>query len=487
MRNWIFIILPLCCVFIFLVIDYFISSAELSYLSTNSQSYNTETELGKTSFPSPVEQKAEPSKSGNTITQATNTKEALSASSQLLKKSERDGSSQLSSYAESAGSAVSNSASLQLPPHQPGFGASFISGAPPSVFFSLKFINEQVLEPNLRFKNIPVGGLSALAYNMEKNIFLALSDDKGEKGRPPRFYKLKLSQELGKSKYALKMTDQVFLQNKMDQQFVPIDPEGVAFFKPDQIFISSEGVQLPNLTAPPAVFKFSFTGKWLSSLPLPKMYWPDNHSQLGEWGVKENKAFEALSLDMEKNQLWLGTESSLHQDDQDGLNTENKQYIRISRFDAETTKMTGQFMYQMDYEIKKGNLNGENGLTDFLSLGDQKLLVVERAYLKDNSISGDRKTDANSVRLFLTDCSTASDVSKYNEFKGKRFVTCGKRLLADLSSLLGDAVDNIEGITIGPEVTKGNFLLVLVSDNNFSRFQKTQFLFFHYSPDAENK
>ena len=115
------------------------------------------------------------------------------------------------------------------------------------------------------------------------------------------------------------------------------------------------------------------------------------------------------------------------------------------------------------------------------------MLTVERAYLKDESISGDRKTDANLVRLFLTDCSAADDVSKYQELKKGRFVTCGKRLLADLSAIIGDGVDNIEGITIGPAVSKKGYLLVLVSDNNFSHTQKTQFLFFHYLPDEKNR
>jgi len=122
----------------------------------------------------------------------------------------------------------------------------------------------------------------------------------------------------------------------------------------------------------------------------------------------------------------------------------------------------------------------------FFYLGEDKLLVVERAYLlKDDSVSGNRKVDANVVRLFLTDCSMATNVLNYKELQ--QYVTCGKTLLADLSDFLGDAVDNIEGITIGPTVSRGDRLLVLVSDNNFSRSQKTQFLFFHYSLDANSR
>ena len=260
---------------------------------------------------------------------------------------------------------------------------SFIPGEPPAVFFSLNFVNEQVVEHDLLFKNVPIGGLSALSYNPEKNIFIALSDDKGKKG-PPRFYELKLNRVEKGKKYELKITNQVFLSNKETGSFIPIDPEGVAFFKSDQMFISSEGAQLPrlNIYVPPALLMFNSQGEWLSSWPLPEIYWPDDLTQLGEWGVKENKAFEALSVDLETNQLWLATESALNQDEQDGANTENKQYVRISQFDIKTARMNNQFVYQMDSDIEINNLKGKNGLTDFFSLGEQGFVNSGKSLFK---------------------------------------------------------------------------------------------------------
>jgi hypothetical protein len=398
---------------------------------------------------------------------------------------------------QSGSKARPSSVSLNVPAQESSDSkASFIAGTPPPVFFSLDFVNEQVIKHNLQIEGVPVGGLSALSYNPEKNVFIALSDaktalsgSKNEKGSP-RFYELKLvdKREGGKKKYELEITKQVFFSNKKTGKLMPIDPEGVALSKSDQMFISSEGAQLPelNIYVPPAVFTFNSKGEWQSSLPLPDMYWPDDPDRLGEWGVAENRAFEALSVDSAENQLWLATESALNQDEQDG-DDENKQYVRISQFDIETTRMNNQFLYQMDSDIEVNNLTGRNGLTDFFSLGGRRLLTVERAYLKDESVSGNRKTDANLVRLFLTDCSGADNVSEHQSLTKGRFVTCGKRLLADLSSIMGDRVDNIEGITIGPAVKEGGYLLVLVSDNNFNQAQKTQFLFFHYLPDGENR
>ena len=364
----------------------------------------------------------------------------------------------------------------------------FTEGIKPTPFFDLQYINTQVLQHGLRFKKTPVGGLSALTYYPKENIFFSLSDDKGKKGFP-RFYKFKWQKKENKIEYKFTLEDQVFLLNERGGRLTSIDPEGIAFLKPDKLFISSEGVQLPILTAPPAVFSFNLEGQKLSSLPVPNMYW--DAERIGKWGVQENKGFESLSIDPKGKELWFATEAVLHQDTKP-LETEalRTQYLRFSRFHIKKQKMIGQFVYPMDLSMVKGELKGKNGLTDFLVLGKKKLITVERAYLKKD-LPSLKKSDAVIVRLFLTDCSQADDVSAYPQFKGEHFVTCGKTLLRNLSNLpletrnrvdmeTRNRVDNIEGIALGPEVSKGTYLLVLVSDDNFRKAQKTQFLFFHY-------
>jgi len=55
-----------------------------------------------------------------------------------------------------------------------------------------------------------------------------------------------------------------------------------------------------------------------------------------------------------------------------------------------------------------------------------------------------------------------------------------KTLLLDLRTL-GIPLDNVEGMTIGPNLPDGRRSLVLVSDNNFAANQFTQFLLFALS------
>ncbi len=365
----------------------------------------------------------------------------------------------------------------------------------PKLFFSLEFVNEQILPNDLQFQDTRVGGLSALSYHPIRKTFFSLSDDSNTKQRhlkpralkekigipaPSRFYEMKLHQKTDDKKYELQLVDQVFLLDQNGKPLpIAIDPEGMVILGKNQILISSEGVQLPDLLAPPGIFAFNLKGQWEFAWPLHQMFWPRDLKRLGKWGVKRNKAFEALSLDPKQEYLWLGLESALHQDSWEQEQTK-KQYIRISQYSVEGQEIIRQFVYPMDFFITKGNLAGYNGMTDFLSLGDKKFIVIERAYLKDAFASKENKASAQFIRLFLADCSSASDVLNHKNLQRDSFVACGKTKIMNLSDSLKIELDNIEGIAMGPQVAKGSYLLVLISDNNFRHTQKTQILFFHY-------
>ena len=56
-----------------------------------------------------------------------------------------------------------------------------------------------------------------------------------------------------------------------------------------------------------------------------------------------------------------------------------------------------------------------------------------------------------------------------------------KTLLFDLGTL-GIPLDNVEGMTFGPDLPDGRRSLIMVSDNNFAGTQFTQFLLFAVSP-----
>ncbi len=51
-----------------------------------------------------------------------------------------------------------------------------------------------------------------------------------------------------------------------------------------------------------------------------------------------------------------------------------------------------------------------------------------------------------------------------------------KRLILDVEADLGIEPDNLEGMAFGPPLRDGRLPLILISDNNFSPGQTTQFI-----------
>jgi hypothetical protein len=134
---------------------------------------------------------------------------------------------------------------------------------------------------------------------------------------------------------------------------------------------------------------------------------------------------------------------------------------RLTRFDPDTGAATAQYGYPLD-AVSSG-AGGDNGLSDLVALEDNSFLVVERGF-------GTRV----SARLYRAEIDGADDILGQARLDGARPVS--KTLVADLGTL--HPVDNIEGITLGPKLPDGRQSVIMVTDDNFSADQVTQFLAF---------
>ena len=113
-----------------------------------------------------------------------------------------------------------------------------------------------------------------------------------------------------------------------------------------------------------------------------------------------------------------------------------------------------------------------NGLVELLALDGGQLLALERAFVAGVG---------NTVRLYLVDLSGADDIHDIDLGQADDSVrSVTKTLLLDLADL-GITLDNIEGLTHGPDLPDGRHTLLLISDDNFSPRQKTQVLAFAWS------
>ncbi|NEQ28109.1 MAG: esterase-like activity of phytase family protein, partial [Microcoleus sp. SIO2G3] len=202
---------------------------------------------------------------------------------------------------------------------------------------SLDFLSAYEL-PRTDFEGTPVRGLSAIAYDRQRDRFYVLSDDRSDQA-PARFYTMKLNLDSSdpqspqiagvefKKVTTLKADGSSYARGS-------IDPEGIALSPRQSVFISSEGVARDGIA--PFIDEFAIaTGERQEQLLIGDRYSPkvvDDQPQ----GVQDNLGFEALAINpggystawLEPFRLFAATEDALAQD----LNSDDSDRPRYSRF-----------------------------------------------------------------------------------------------------------------------------------------------------------
>jgi hypothetical protein len=331
--------------------------------------------------------------------------------------------------------------------------------------------------PQTDFADTPVRGLSALSYDRQRDRFYALSDDRSEQA-PARFYTLKL--RLDTATPAVRI-DQVEIEKVTDLRGEDgdfyargtIDPEGLALSPRHSVFVSSEGVARDGI--PPFVDEFDLeTGRWQQKLPIPQRFIPQQLAGEAQ-GVQDNLGFESLTLNpggysptwLEPFRLFTATEYLLSQD-VDPTVVDRPPYSRFLHYlvGDQISTLISEHLYPID----PPPLAAINGLTELVVL-DQggHFLSLERSF----GIAG------SGARIFQIATGGATDTSSISSLKGdlSGIVPISKRLLLDLRDL-NVPLDNLEGMTLGPQLPDGTRSLILVSDDNFNDNQMTQFLLF---------
>ncbi len=348
----------------------------------------------------------------------------------------------------------------------------FLTNLPSSAveISSIKFIGEVTLPKKLIFQKTEVGGLSGITYDPKNNLYYAISDDRGQKGNT-RFYTLKIDLSKGSlQKNGVTVVNVTTLLNKSGKKFPPseTDTEGIALTNRGTVFISSEGDVSKLIN--PFIKEFSLSaGKEISTLPIPNKFLPDKN---GQQGIRNNLAFESLTITPDEKYLFTATENALIQDGsaaQPKIGTP----CRILQYNLLTNQPEQEFLYQTEPVAPFLNLMGKfaSGLPDLFALDNQgHFLSLERSFTGLGF----------AVSLFQVSLKAADDIHKIDSLLAvelKNIKPVQKKLLLDLRTL--DVVlDNIEGLTFGPKLPDGQRSLILVSDNNFNSLQRTKILAF---------
>jgi hypothetical protein len=344
----------------------------------------------------------------------------------------------------------------------------------------LKFLSEYDVPYNKDFQNTIIGGLSGIDYDPEKKVYYIISDDRSEKN-PARFYEAEIIINQNKIDNVI-FLDTKFLKNNVghvypdshNDPYNTPDPEAIRYNPKKNILVwSSEGERMvrPNKTVleDPSITKINTDGNYIDTFTIPSQL----YMHATESGPRQNGVFEGLAYADNYKTLFVNVEEPLYDDGPRAGINDSTGIVRILKFDMASKKAIAQYAYTIDAVAHAPNPPGSfkiNGISEILSVGRNKLLVIERSFSTGRL--------ACTIKIFLADLSQADNIANIPSLKNKKDVKpVSKKLLVNMDSL-GFYIDNIEGVTFGPNLPDGHRTLLFVSDNNFLPLQKTQFLLF---------
>lgn len=343
---------------------------------------------------------------------------------------------------------------------------------------SFELIGEATFPTGYRFQDTEVGGLSGITYDPKKNRYHAVSDDRG-RTNPARFYTLTIDLQDGRlAPGDIVFTQVTTLRDEKGRAFRKnhIDAEAIAVTTEGMLYIASEG-DAKKLVAP-FVNGFDPGGHQVRRLPVPEKYLPAPHC-----GIRNNSAFESVTITPDQRFLYTAVENALLQDGpKAGVGQQSPS--RMIKYDLKRGEVVAEYIYMVDATSQASQFflgRGSNGLAELLVMGEDTLLALERGYSMEKGVE---------AKIYQACTRGASNVAAtfglLQSGKGgatEKFTPVQKKEVLNIGHLV-PALDNLEGMTFGPRLADGRRSLILVSDNNFSDLQRTQFLAFAVADES---
>lgn len=346
------------------------------------------------------------------------------------------------------------------------------SASPIACPVGIRVIGQQVLPNDLTVDDTLVGGLSGIDYDEANDTWYVLSDDRSDEA-PARFYSADIAYTESsfdgvtiQQQTTLLQSDGSVYPNEEEGGNIP-DPESIRVdpLDPGVLWYTSEGNY--DLDLDPFVASTTADGEMVSQLPLSERYQTSSGEELGP---RNNLVFEGMDFSEDGESLWIALEGPLYQDS-DLATVETGAVNRIVNLDRDGTVLA-EYAYELDpLPADPGELFGTTGVTEILSVDDTRFLVIERA-----TVQNEAEEYINYIKVYMIDTGEASDVKDVDALAGGDFVPVTKTLVFDMNACGMDPIDNMEGLTWGPELENGNPSLVMVSDNNFNDTQVQLFV-----------
>ena len=318
----------------------------------------------------------------------------------------------------------------------------------------LKFLDDLVIPAGYEVGGTIVGGLSGI--EKVNGDYLLVSDHSGN----PRFYRAEvllkeraIDTVIISEVVELDQTAPFLKDHVLDLEAIRFDPET------NEVVLTSEGSILNGKD--PSIFKVTPQGEFISHFPIPNYFKASGVQQ-----PRNNGVFEGLAESYDGEGYWVGMELPLRKDGSKPKLFPTKSPVRMTHY-TKAGEATKQFVMQLEGITKIPWLYfAVNGLTELLEYAPDRFLVLERAF------SAGHGTGGYTVRIFEVDARQATNTLNAENLKKTDYTSAKKTLIFDFKNvkkqLKENIIDNLEGMTFGPDLPNGNKTLLLASDNNFN-------------------
>lgn len=367
----------------------------------------------------------------------------------------------------------------------PAVGASaseHLKNKRPQTVTGIDFIGEVIIPTGTQFDGTEIGGLSSISYDRNRQVYYTISDDQGNRtdadgeptGDPVRYYTVAVDLADGTlDEGDIDFLDTTELLERGREGFAPggLDPEGLVV-RGDSLYISSEGNIFADPIIDPFIRRYNLRGQVADRLRIPDHYLPNGVDH----GVRFNLAFESLNLTPDRRTLITAAEGALFQDGP-ASTFDNGSLARILEYRVGRPNAVREYAYEVDAWAEPSDIFGVNGIVEVLPIDNAgTMLVMERSFSVGGSLGGGT---ANVVSIYEISTKGATNTLRtdalYEDGEPVDLTPVSKRLLFSFDDL-ETPIDNIEGMTFGPTLPDGRRTVVIVSDNNFSAGQFTQFM-----------
>ena len=337
-------------------------------------------------------------------------------------------------------------------------------------------LDEYVIPFNKKFDSTIIGGLSGIDYDRIHDRYYIISDERSYT-TAARFYtaaihlkKNKISKVEFLSVHTLKQPDGTEFPSFGENAQRTPDPESIRYNPlTNSLTWTSEGDREVRrgkmIYQNPYAYEMDLQGNFKDSFFIPA----NLHMYPTENGSRENGVFEGSSFNNNYEYYYVSMEHPIYEDGPKPSVTYSGAPVRVTKFDVKTKQPLAQYAYQLEAIARKpipANKFAINGVSEILYAGNNHFLVLERSYS-----TGIFK---NTIKIYLADFSDATDVSGITGLHlHKTYRPAVKKLLLNMDDI-DRYVDNVEGITFGPLLPNGNRSLILIADNNFSKYEKQQ-------------